>query len=127
MQKVHGNKGRKHTAESRANMSRAHLQNNFKYMAAHKRVRTQRGSASEYVCPCGRPAAHWSFQWRTTPQDRWRVDEGNTSRGGFSFYSANIFDYEALCGRCASWYDRADQVREFYEQHLNGGSDRSEA
>jgi len=118
------NRGKKHSEDTRANMSRAHRQDNSKYIAAHMRVRRLRGSASEYICPCGRPAVHWAFQWRITLQDRWMIDPGSTSRGGLSLYSLTESDYEAMCGRCASWYDRADQVREFYEQHLAGGSDR---
>ena len=124
----HFNKGRKHTDESRANMSKAHRKSNSRYMAAHMRVRRLRGSASTYVCPCGRQAAHWAFQWRSTPKDRWMVDHGQTSRTeGFSLYSLTESDYEALCGRCASWYDRDTEVRTFYEQSLAGGSDRLEA
>lgn len=121
------NKGKVHTSDTRRNMSDAHRKSNSRYMAAHMRVRRLRGSASEYICPCGRQAVHWAFQWRTTPRERWKIDLGRTHRDSFSLYSLTESDYEALCGRCASWYDRADQVREFYEQHLNGGSDRPEA
>ncbi len=112
------NKNRKHTAESRANMASAHRKSNSRYIAAHMRVRRLRGSASGYACPCGRQAVHWSFQWRSTPQDRWMIDEAPSSRGGPSMYSLTESDYKALCGRCASWYDKADQVREFYGHSL---------
>jgi len=99
------NRGRVHSPETRKRMGRKR-QPDSGYIAAHMRVRRLRGSASKYTCDCGDPAIHWAFTWRTTPQDRWML-------GGRQMYSLNEEDYEAMCGICASWYDKDERVRAF--------------
>lgn len=91
------------------------------YLAAHARVYRSRGKASEYICQCGNTAQHWAFMWRTTPQERWVLGKEREHRvGGISIYSLDENDYEAMCARCASWYDRDDRLRDF----VFSGSDR---
>ena len=100
------NRGRTHSPEARAHMGRKR-QPDSGYGAAHKRVRYWRGPASEHTCACGNLAIHWAFTWRTTPPDRWMC---NSRR---QMYSLNEEDYEAMCGICASWYDKDERVRAF--------------
>jgi hypothetical protein len=66
------------------------------YVAAHQRVTSQRGPASEQVCLCGRQAAHWSY----THKD----PEPLLTPAGIA-YSPEPEFYEALCVPCHKRFD----------------------
>jgi hypothetical protein len=64
------------------------------YSAMHRRVRTQRGSAGNYVCPCGAPARQWSYD-HTDPDQVWEM------MGGYLLpYSLDPARYDPLCTFC---------------------------
>jgi hypothetical protein len=58
--------------------------------AVHERLRTQRGSASDYPCPCGRQARDWSYS-NICP------DEKQSKLGP---YCVHFECYEPLCSSC---------------------------
>jgi hypothetical protein len=68
------------------------------YSAIHDRLNAQRGKASSYICACGTPAAHWSYDWTDPGQlvdDRGRV------------YSTDLDCYTPMCASCHKRWDLA--------------------
>ncbi len=62
----------------------------FTYFGAHARVKRERGSAGQYVCPCGSQAREWSYDG----SDLNEMVEGRLR------FSADPNHYQALCGSC---------------------------
>ena len=75
------------------------------YMAAHQRVRVQRGHASTHACvDCGGRAAEWSY-CHDAPEDR-RLFHTKTG----SPYSLYVEDFQPRCTACHRRYDRRNGV-----------------
>lgn len=78
------------------------------YGVVHKRVRRERGAATEHVCAagCGRQAAHWAYD-HADPAEV----SGPTGRGFVAPYSVDPARYLPLCRPCHTRFDRehADQ------------------
>lgn len=89
---------------------------NAKYLARHVRVRTARGSASDYECECGKTAKEWAHLHDTNP-----------------FEPVN---YKPLCVKCHRAYDApsvlkgenhpraklsAEDIQQIREQYALGG------
>lgn len=72
------------------------------YTAVHRRIRRLRGSASQYDCPCGKPAYHWSYDWLDPNQ---MVSSKEQSFG--LVYSLDPARYRPMCVTCHSAYDSA--------------------
>jgi hypothetical protein len=67
------------------------------YLAAHKRVHTDRGKASEHACSeCGDRAQEWAYD-HTDP------DEQLSDRG--YRYSLNVECYVPMCAKCHRAFD----------------------
>jgi hypothetical protein len=68
------------------------------YEAAHVRVRTQRGSASEHACVrCGAPAQQWGLD-PGAPSGNLRADSHTQLAG--RIFSINVEDYRPVCSSC---------------------------
>lgn len=61
------------------------------YYTVHWRIKQVRGSASQYLCPCGERAEDWAYIGPTDPPFR---DERGMP------YSADLSHYEAMCTLC---------------------------
>jgi hypothetical protein len=72
------------------------------YFAVHQRVRKARGSASTYVCGCGRPAKQWAYD-HSDPEQKYELIGATMTA-----YSIDVERYEAKCVRC---HKRADMER----------------
>lgn len=69
------------------------------YAAAHRRVRTARGDATEHQCTmCSDSAAQWAYDHKDHPEER-------TSPRGHA-YSTKVEHYLALCLSCHWYWDR---------------------
>lgn len=78
-----------------------HWSDDVEYQAAHDRVRSLHGSASDHDCvDCGGPAAHWSYDHRD-PHER---TSQSGSRKGLP-YSTNPDHYEPRCVPCHKAFD----------------------
>ena len=85
------------TTQTCGNRKIHHRRDDVGTRAAHDRVRTDRGPATDYACTdCGRPAAHWSYDHRD-PDER-------TSPEGYP-YSLNTEHYEPRCVPCHKHFD----------------------
>jgi hypothetical protein len=69
------------------------------YSGAHKRLRRDRGPASDYICPCGRQARDWAYS--NVCQDEKQSD--------FGPYCVHIDCYEPLCVSCHRVKDNAHE------------------
>lgn len=67
------------------------------YEAAHQRVRSLRGRASEYVCDCGEQAAQWAYD-HSDPNELVSVTRG-------CVYSTDPARYTPMCALCHKRYD----------------------
>jgi hypothetical protein len=67
------------------------------YGGMHKRVGSERGSASHLTCECGAPAEHWAY-------DHQDPDERQSPRGPFSL---KVEHYHAMCVPCHKVADLA--------------------
>lgn len=79
------------------------------YSAVHERLRKARGSARDYVCPCGAPAAEWAYD-HTDPRPllQWMAlaNFGRGELAGAVAYSTDLDRFVALCRRCHTRLDR---------------------
>lgn len=66
------------------------------YSGMHQRLRLMRGLASNFTCPCGRPATEWSYN-----------HSGVAERTSKFVYSTDPEQYDALCRIC---HNHRDQV-----------------
>lgn len=84
------------------------------YITVHKRLRDQRGPASDHYCvDCGRPATEWSYIHHNDP-------EAKVSSRGLR-YSADLRRYAPRCSRCHARFDGvADRLRA--RRHTPGGA-----
>lgn len=69
------------------------------YEQAHQSIRAQRGSASGYLCECGRPARDWAFLHKAAPL---YSPQGRP-------YSEDPADYAPMCRSCHQSYDFQNQ------------------
>jgi len=80
------------------------------YTTAHLRLYDRRGSASQYVCPCGKQAREWAYNHRSkqeqTGERRVHRSQGRISVQSSAVWSGNPADYDALCTRCHRILDR---------------------
>lgn len=78
-----------------------HLSDTAEYGAAHGRVRTRRGPASNHACAdCGEPAQHWSYD-HLDPNER--ISSRGESKG--CAYSLVVDHYQPRCVPCHKRYD----------------------
>lgn len=78
------------------------------YRAAHRRVRAQRGPASDYRCvSCGRPAVHWSYS-HDDPDEQ--LEDGSP-------YSADPAHYRPRCAKCHRVFDAAHAQGRVLRRH----------
>lgn len=68
------------------------------YKTVHKRLRSAQGSASSYLCQCGKRASDWAY-------DHMDREELIDPRG--CLYSPRLEHYRPLCRSCHSALDRA--------------------
>ena len=81
------------------------------YATAHKRVRARRGVASTHECPCGAPAAEWSYEHLTGGPELTEV-RAAFGRTLIVRYSSNPADYVPRCLSChrsITFQNRKDQ------------------
>ena len=78
------------------------------YAGAHCRVRTIRGRARIHMCPCGAPAAHWSYD-HGDPSERY---ETRTRKGLVCVlpFSLDLWRYTPLCAHCHKTADDAHRA-----------------
>lgn len=67
------------------------------YRSAHRRIRMNRGAASDHICRCGRTAEDWALGRDSTVPVRIDAD-------GLSF-STDIWAYIPMCKKCHASYD----------------------
>jgi len=76
------------------------------YDTAHKRVRSTRGLAKLYVCPCGNQGRDWAYDHSIdayTMTDT--VVNVTTGRSFKATYSSNPFRYIPMCRSCHVYFD----------------------
>ncbi len=92
------------------------------WAGAHKRVRYDRGRASEHACiDCGQRAEEWSCR-HDIPEDSRQQGWSRPNRNGvrsWQTWSTDVWDYDPRCRKChrrydASWLTRSrDQLGRF--------------
>jgi hypothetical protein len=72
------------------------------YIAAHERIKTRRGRASEYLCAdgCGRQAHDWSYS-HNSDDERVQAHGYNAGR----VYSLDVWAYDPRCTTCHRKFD----------------------
>jgi hypothetical protein len=75
------------------------------YEAIHRRLAVQRGKASTYRCPCGKPATGWAYR-RGAPDERLGLVGGEMRP-----YSQDLNYYVPLCSSCHTRLDRSPSYR----------------
>lgn len=68
------------------------------YNTVHTRLHFERGSASAYVCSCGKPAAHWAYDHV--------ADDERISERGYA-YTTDLTHYAPMCRSCHRRMDMA--------------------
>lgn len=68
------------------------------YSGAHRNLTLLRGWASAHMCPCGKRAAEWAYDYRNPAPDE-RVQRGLR-------FSADPMAYLAMCRRCHRLFDK---------------------
>lgn len=76
------------------------------YLGAHRRVRVKYGSASQYICACGRPAVEWAYT-HCCPREmaEMRTDQRKGYQRPF-LYSPDPDMYQPMCRSCHTSLDR---------------------
>jgi len=80
--------------------------NEVTYVGAHRRVTLNRGLASLYECPCGKPAEQWAHNHSQNEHTRSEVKTNFSGNRVAMDYSLNMWDYIALCRGCHSKFDK---------------------
>lgn len=71
------------------------------YQAAHVRIRRVRGRAANHECvDCGGKSRDWSLRANV---ENTMCDE--SGKYGGTYYSLDVYDYDARCGNCHKAYD----------------------
>ena len=75
------------------------------YYGAHNRVKSRRGSASQYMCACGAQARDWAYD-HADPDELTAVIRHRTGSVSTAPYSASIDHYIPMCRPCHLAFDR---------------------
>lgn len=100
-------------------MTFTHQGDDVAYSAAHLRIATERGPASEYDCTCGKQAGHWSYRGGS-PRERVQLK----GYGAGCLYSPDPSDYDPMCVSC---HKRKDMERHGRKSHCIRGHEKNEA
>jgi len=86
------------------------------YIGAHARVKVNRGLASLYECPCGKPAEQWAHNHSENSYTRLGLITNFQGERVLAPYSLDVWDYLALCRSCHTKFDKTGLMLHDYER-----------